>query len=62
MDKINRDIASIILGFAGYFYYGRFMDALYPGTRQQCYNMNICSKKVYIHFYDSYRLEYRLSW
>jgi hypothetical protein len=60
MDKINSDIASIILSYAGYFQWGKFFDALYPGSRQQCYNMNICSENVYIRLFKYYKLEYRL--
>jgi hypothetical protein len=60
MDKINRDIASIILAYAGYFNHGRFFDAIYPGVMQQCYNMNIHIEKVYVKWFDYYRLEYTL--
>jgi hypothetical protein len=41
MQNINKDIASIILAYTDYFRYGKFFDALYPGARQQCYNINI---------------------
>jgi hypothetical protein len=60
MDKINSDIASIILGFAGYFQWGKFFDVIYPGCRQQCYNMNISFKKISNKIVDNYKIEYRL--
>jgi hypothetical protein len=60
MNKINSDIASIILAYAGYFQWGKFFEVIYPGSRQQCYNMNICSKKEFIKLFNYDKLEYKL--
>jgi len=41
MDKINSDIAAIILGFAGYFQWGRFFEAVFKNSRLLCYKTNL---------------------